>query len=303
MTSFPTGDSSLGAGGTVPVCPRHPGRDSYVRCQRCERPVCPECQRPAAVGVQCVDCVREQAKTIRTPRTVFGGRVTGARPAVTQSVIAICVAVYLLQWFGAGGFNVTSELAFLPSEAFAEPYRFITSAFLHSPNLVLHILMNMYALWLLGPYLEQLLGHARFAALYLLSALGGSVGYFVIVPASVDAGSSWFVGAVGASGAIFGLFAALVVVNRRLGRDTGGIVGIILINAVIGFVPSFNIAWQAHLGGLITGALVAAVLARRPEPGASGRNTAQLVGLAGVLVLLVVLTFAKAAIVPTGLLS
>lgn len=300
MTAFPSGDVNNGSGGVVPVCPRHPGRESYVRCQRCERPVCPECQRPAAVGVQCVDCVRAQSKTVRTARTVFGGRATGSRPVVTQSVIALCVFMYALQWFGAGAYDVTGALAFLPSEAFAEPYRFVTSAFLHSPNLVLHIVMNMYALWLLGPYLEQLLGRARFAALYLLSAIGGSVGYFVLVPASPDYGSSWFSGAVGASGAIFGLFAALVVVNRRLGRDTGGIIGIVLINAVIGFIPQFHIAWQAHLGGLITGALAALVLAHRP---ATTRTAVQAAGLSGVFVLLVVLTLAKAAVVPIGLLS
>lgn len=300
MTAFPTGDVNGGSGGVVPVCPRHPGRESYVRCQRCERPVCPECQRAAPVGVQCVDCVRAQAKTVRTARTVFGGRATGSRPLVTQSLIVLCVVMYALQWFGVGNYNVTNALAFLPSEAFAEPYRFITSAFLHSPNLVLHIVMNMYALWLLGPYLEQLLGRVRFAALYLLSAVGGSVGYFVIVPASPDYGSAWFNGAVGASGAIFGLFAALVVVNRRLGRDIGSILGVIIVNAVIGFIPQFNIAWQAHLGGLVTGALAALVLAHRPS---TTRGAVQAVGLGGVLVLLVLLTLAKAATVPAGLLS
>jgi len=299
MTAFPTGDVNDGSGGAVPTCPRHPGRESYVRCQRCELPVCPECQRAAAVGVQCVDCVRAQAKTVRTARTVFGGRATATRPVVTQSVITLCAIMFVLQWFGVGGYDVTSALAFVPIQAFAEPYRFITSAFLHSPNLILHIVMNMYALWLLGPYLEQLLGRARFSALYLLSAIGGSVGYFVLVPASPGLRSSWFTPAVGASGAIFGLFAALVVVNRRLGRDTGGIIGIILINAVIGFVPAFNIAWQAHLGGLITGGLVAAVLAHKPS---TTRTSVQTLGLAGVALLLVLVTVTKAAVVPAGLL-
>jgi membrane associated rhomboid family serine protease len=244
--------------------------------------------------------VREQAKTVRTARTVFGGRATDSRPLVTQSLIVLCVVMYALQWFRPGGYDVTGALAFLPSEAFAEPYRFVTSAFLHSPSLVLHIVMNMYALWLLGPYLEQLLGRARFAALYLLSAVGGSVGYFVIVPATPDYGSAWFNGAVGASGAIFGLFSALVVVNRRLGRDIGSILGIIIINAVIGFIPQFNIAWQAHLGGLVTGALAALVLAHKPS---TTRGAIQAAGLVGVLVLLVVLTLVKAATVPAGLLA
>ena len=81
----------------VPVCPRHPDRESYVRCQRCGRPTCPECQRPAAVGVQCVDCVREGAKSVRQGRTVFGGAATDGRPLVTMTIIGICVAVFLLQ--------------------------------------------------------------------------------------------------------------------------------------------------------------------------------------------------------------
>jgi membrane associated rhomboid family serine protease len=303
MTAFPTGDTADGPDGVVPVCPRHPGRESYVRCQRCERPVCPECQRPAAVGVQCVDCVRAQAKTVRTARTIFGGRVTEARPVVTQSIIALCVVVFGFQWFGgASGLDVTDRFAFVPVHAFSQPWRFITSAFLHSPSFLLHILFNMYALWMLGPYLENLLGRVRFVVLYLLSAIGGSVGYFVLVPASYEYDSNWYTGAVGASGAIFGLFAALLVVNRRLGRDTSGIVGVILINAVIGFwVP--NIAWQAHLGGLITGALAAAVLARRAEGDPRGRGRAQAAGLLSVLALLVAVTIVKAVTVPAGLLS
>ncbi|HEX2806856.1 MAG TPA: rhomboid family intramembrane serine protease [Kineosporiaceae bacterium] len=301
MSQFPTGGGALDPAGAVPVCPRHPGRESYVRCQRCERPVCPECQRPAAVGIQCVDCVREQAKTVRTARTVFGGRVAIGPPLVTQSIIGICVAVFALQWFG--GDRITNELSFFPPEALAQPYRFLTSAFVHSPTFIFHILMNMYALWILGPYLEQLLGRARFAALYLLAAVGGSVGYFVIVPASPEPGSAWLSGAVGASGAIFGLFSALVIVNRRLGRDIGGVVGVIVINAVLGFLPGLNIAWQAHLGGLITGVLVTAVLASPSASGPASRSPRfQLAGLVGIAVLLVALVAVKTALLPEGVL-
>jgi membrane associated rhomboid family serine protease len=302
MTAFSTGDTAGGAGGEggqVPVCPRHPGRESYVRCQRCERPVCPECQRPAAVGIQCVDCVRSQARTVRTARTIFGGRATGSRPVVTQSIIALCVVVFGFLWFGFGGHDVTAALAFVPAEAFSQPWRFITSAFLHSPSFLLHIVFNMYALWMLGPYLENLLGRVRFAALYLLSAVGGSVGYFVIVPASEAYDSNWYTGAVGASGAIFGLFAALVIVNRRLGRDITGIIGVILVNAVLGFAVS-GIAWQAHLGGLLTGGMAAAVLAR--GAGTAGRGRLQAAGLVGVLAVLVVATILKALTVPAGMI-
>ena len=116
-------------------------------------------------------------------------------------------------------------------------------------------MFNLYALWMVGPYLEGLLGRAQFAALYLLSAVGGSVGYYVVVS---PYGDGWGTPTVGASGAVFGLFGALFVVNRRLGRDVGGIVAVVAINAVLGFVAS-GIAWQAHLGGLVTGAAVAAL--------------------------------------------
>jgi membrane associated rhomboid family serine protease len=301
MSQVPTGGGALDPAGAVPVCPRHPGRESYVRCQRCERPVCPDCQRPAAVGIQCVDCVRQQAKTVRTARTVFGGRVVTGPPLVTQSIIGLCVAVFAVQWFG--GANVTNDLSFFPPEALAQPYRFITSAFLHSPTFIFHILMNMYALWILGPYLERLLGRARFTALYLLSAIGGSVGYFVIVPASLAPGSAWLSGAIGASGAIFGLFSALVIVNRRLGRDIGGVVGVIVINAVLGFLPGLNIAWQAHVGGLITGVLVTAALSAPPASAPPSRRLGlQLAGLAGIALLLVASVVVKTTLLPAGVL-
>lgn len=309
MTVDRSGDAASAAD-AVPVCPRHPDVVSYVRCQRCERPVCPACQRPAAVGVQCVDCVRRQARTVRAPRTVLGGRVGGSeRPVVTQLIIAACVGVFVLQWFSG---PVTADLDFTPSQAVAQPYRFLTAAFLHSPTFVLHIVMNMYALWTIGPYLERLLGAGRFAALYLLSALGGSVGYFLLAAPSWDGGAAWNTGEVGASGAVFGLFSAILVINRRLGRDVGPLVGVIAVNLVIGFVPSFTIAWQAHLGGLVTGALASGVIvalaptAARTASGPGSRGggaSRQVLGLAAVLLLLVVATLVKVATVPAGYLS
>lgn len=278
-----------GAAPTEPVCPRHPGRVAYVRCQRCERPVCPECQRPAAVGVQCVDCVREGNRGLRTPRTPFGGRVSQGRPVVTLTLIGVCVALYLGQLADDA---VTNRFLFVPVLALSEPWRFLTSAFLHSPSWPLHIAFNMYALWLVGPPLEYLLGRTRFLALYLLSALGGSV--FLLLLASPTA-DSWFTPAVGASGAVFGLFAALVVLQRRLGRDITPLVGVILVNAVLGFVIP-NVAWQAHLGGLVTGAAVAAVFATAP---AQRRTAWQAAGFAVVVVALATILVIKVAGVGT----
>jgi membrane associated rhomboid family serine protease len=246
--------------------------------------------------------VKEQGRTVRTARTAFGGQVTNARPFVTMTIIGLCVVVFGLQRLvppSADGVTFTDRFAFYPPYALAEPWRFVTSAFLHSPSFLPHILFNMYALWLVGPYLEDLLGRARFAALYLLAAIGGSVGVFLLASPG-ESSSSWLAEVVGASGAVFGLFGAMVVVNRRLGRDSAGIITLIVINGVIGFIPGLDIAWQGHLGGLVTGIVVAAVLAYAPK---ERRAALHPVGLAAVAVLLVALVLLKAATVPAGLLA
>ena len=277
----------------APVCPRHPDRVSYVSCQRCGRPACPECQRPAAVGVQCVDCVREGARAVRMPRTQLGGRVTDGRPVVTISIIGICVAAWVLQLVSPA---VTDQFAFAPVVGRAEPWRFLTAAFLHSPSIatIYHIGFNMYALWIVGSYLEPLLGRVRFAVLYLVAAVGGSVGSLMLAspPTALDPlGKGWDTAVVGASGAVFGLFAALLVLNRHLGRSTAGIWAVIIINAVIGFTVQ-GIAWQAHLGGAVTGAACALVLVATASP---RLRRYQLPGLVGVLVLVVALAVVKYA--------
>ncbi len=281
-----------------PVCPRHPDRVSYVRCQRCGRPTCPECQRPAAVGIQCVDCVREGQKSIRMPRTQFGAKVTqGGRPVVTQAIIGICVAVWLVQKVSP---TFSAALEFWPPAARSEPWRFLTSAFEHSPGQLLHILFNMYALWVLGQYLEPMLGRLRFAILYLVGAIGGSVGYLLLTSPQLDPASGYvWTPVVGASGAVFGLFGALLVLNRHLGRSSGPMFGVLAINAVLGFVLP-GIAWQAHLGGLLTGAAMAALItATAPQ----ARRRFQLPALAVVLVLLVVAASAKYAVTSDSILG
>jgi membrane associated rhomboid family serine protease len=285
-----------GAAAVVPVCPRHPDRESYVRCQRCERPVCPQCQRPAAVGVQCVDCVRAQGGSSRSARSIFGGRAQGATPRVTYTMIGICVLAYAAQLLGGDSF--TSRFDYAPVQTVAEPYRMLTAAFLHLPSFPLHILFNLYAIWLIGPYLETLLGPLRYAALYLLSAFGGSVGFFVL--SSPHSTGSWMTASLGASGAVFGLFAALLVVNRKLGRDYAAVIGVIVINAVLGFMPNLgiSIAWQAHLGGLLTGGLVGILIVHSPR---QTRRWLHPAGLAGLAVLLVLITLAKVATVPADL--
>jgi membrane associated rhomboid family serine protease len=276
----------------VPVCPRHPDRPSYVRCQRCGRPACPDCQRAAAVGFQCVDCVNESKRTTPEVRTVYGGAAANGKPVVTFGIIAACVVVYALQWLIPGQ-AVYEQFAYnnifaTPQYGAFEPWRMITAAFLHSPDSLLHIMLNMYTLWIFGQALEPLLGRVRFLALYLLSAVGGSVGYLLLNPVLVP--GQGLVGVVGASGAIFGLFGAMLLVQRHRGGDTRQLWVLIAINGVIGFLIP-QIAWQAHLGGLITGGLCAAVLAYTPRGPRQG--LLQAAGLAAVLALLVAVSWVR----------
>ncbi|NVM96600.1 rhomboid family intramembrane serine protease [Arthrobacter wenxiniae] len=273
-----------GAPAGAPVCPRHPDRVSYVSCQRCGRPTCPECQRSAAVGVQCVDCVRETARNMPARRTIFGGAVRTGRPVVTLTMMAICVAAYVLDLVIPNGL-VFRMFAYAPFYTESEPWRMVTSAFLHSTN-IMHIAFNMYALWILGQALEPAFGRARFVAIYFISALAGSVGVLLMTPIDTTV--------VGASGAIFGLFGALFVVQRKRGGDLRAIIVLLVINAALGFfIP--GIAWQAHLGGLVAGALCAAVVAYAPV---KNRNIIQWGGMATVVLIMVGLTLYKVSTFP-----
>ncbi|MFI0420223.1 rhomboid family intramembrane serine protease [Spongiactinospora sp. 9N601] len=265
-------------GAAVPMCYRHPDRETYVRCQRCERPICPDCMREAAVGHQCVECVRGGNRTTRQAKAVFGGRAVTV-PRVAYALIAINVVAYALQTFIPG---FTNDYALSPYHVYAsgEWYRMITAAFLHFPLTqgtlgITHILFNMWALYAIGPELERRLGSARFAALYLVSALGGSVAVYLLGEVTV-----------GASGAIYGLFGALFVVSKRLGYDPRGVVWLIVINVALTLFLSSVISWQGHLGGLVTGGLLAAAFAYAP---AKNRDLVQWAAV-GVIVVALILT-------------
>lgn len=281
MPVGPTADASVPA----PVCYRHAGRETYVRCNRCERPICPDCMRAASVGFQCPECVAAGATTVREPRTTFGGRLTDGSSRVTQVVLAVCVGVYVvglligegelqLRLGNIAGPVLLREDGPVEGVAAGQYYRLLTAAFLHA-NLI-HLTFNMLALAQLGPGLEQRLGRVRFLGLYLLSALGGSTLSFLVS----DPGAL----GVGASGAIYGLFGAYFVVARRLGGDTRPIVILILVNLAISFaVPIID--WRAHLGGLVTGAAVAVLLVYVPKGPQQARR--QLVG-AGLLAVIII---------------
>jgi membrane associated rhomboid family serine protease len=252
----------------VPTCYRHPGRETYVSCVRCGRHACPDCMRSASVGQQCVDCVSQGAGSTRQPRTAFGGR-PAAGAVVTWTLVAINVAVFLVAWVRP---SIVSDLEMLGATygyggpvhgvAAGEWYRLITSAFV-VPGAGLNglgfldILFNMWALIFVGPALEGFLGRLRFLAVYLLSAVGGGVMFYYLAPPDHAA--------AGASGAVYGLFGAWFVVSRRLRLDTRGIVILIALNLALSFYWNHVIAWQAHIGGLLTGALLTAAYAYAPR--------------------------------------
>lgn len=228
--------------------------------------------------MQCPECVAAGAPP--PIRSSFGARVREGRPVVTLTLIVVTVVVYLgqLSPLVLGGLPVTQALAFYEPLSGVQPWRWLSYSLVHSTGGtfgVLHIGLNMYALYLVGPYLEQQFGRLRFLALWLLSVLGGAVAYAALTENALM---------VGASGGVFGLFGAWFIVHRRLGRDASQVAGIILINVVFGFIVP-GIAWQGHLGGLVAGVAAAAVVAYAP---ARTRTLLQTVGLGSLALLLIV---------------
>jgi membrane associated rhomboid family serine protease len=256
-------------------CYRHPDRQSYILCQRCGRTICPECQTQAAVGVHCPECTREARQNApRTkPRIITAVRSGSGQPVVTYGIIGLTAIVFLLQLVTSD--FVTIWLYYEPIRTAAEPWTMITALFVHAG--FLHILLNMYSLYVIGPMIEMLLGRVRYLALYLISGFGGSVAVLLLAPNH---------GVLGASGAIFGLLGALFVIQRKLGGNTTQLFVVIAINLAIGFVIP-QVSWQAHVGGLVTGALVAlAFLATR---NIRQRNQ-QILLVSGIVLALVVTT-------------
>ncbi|WP_374946004.1 rhomboid family intramembrane serine protease [Agreia sp.] len=270
-------------------CYRHPDRQSFILCQRCGKTVCPDCQVQAAVGVHCVDCARQNRPVRPKPRFVTAFRRTSTQPVVTYSLIGVTAFFFVLQSVPGIGSLVTQALQYAGAYTQpglgvpVEPWRMITSVFLHGG--ILHLLFNMYALFVFGQMLEHTLGRARYLALYLLAGLGGSV--------AVDLIAVPFQGVVGASGAIFGLMGAYFVIQRHLGATNIQLLVLVGINLVIGFIPGFGIAWQAHLGGLAVGALIGLIFTKTRN--VRQKNT-QILLLVATGASLVALTVAKALV-------
>lgn len=297
----------------APQCYRHAGRETHISCQRCSRPICPDCMRDAAVGFQCPDCVKSGARETRSGRTAFGGARV-ANPGLTSGIlIALNAAVWLLitvtggaasPWVyrlslipvgrcGEGGGYypgateqscATAPLAtWFPGVADGAYWQLVTTMFTH--EWPLHIAFNMLALWALGPQLEQALGRLRFLAVYLLSGLGGSLLVFWFSPSTVPT--------LGASGAIFGLMGALLVMALKVRGDVQQLLVWIGVNVAITVLGRGFISWQAHLGGFVGGVLLMALLAFAPK--GPGRDRWQFAGLAAYVVVLVALLAVRTA--------
>ncbi|WP_256639596.1 rhomboid family intramembrane serine protease [Streptomyces murinus] len=284
----------MAAESAVTTCFRHPQVESYVRCTRCDRFICPSCMREASVGHQCVDCVKEGARSIRQARTVFGGRIA-AVPLVTYALVGLNVVAYLVE-LARPSFEYrfamlgTTPAGYVPEGvAHGDWYRLLTGTFLHlTPGEgtfgITHILFNMVALWNIGRVVETQLGRVRYLALYLLSALGGSVLELLLIPESYT---------VGASGAIFGLGAAYWVMGRRLGHDMRE-VNRYMAGLLLWLVISAGLtSWQGHLGGLLAGAVVTLAYAYAPRD--RRRALVQTGVCVALLALLVALAWLKAA--------
>lgn len=260
-------------------CYRHPDRQSFILCQRCGRTICPECQTQAPVGVHCPECVREYRASAPRPKPAVVTAINRARrgegPVVTYSILGVTALVYLAQLLTGGA--VTEALLYWGPWSETQPWRFVTTMLVHSTS-PFHIMFNMYALFIFGRMLEQALGQWRFLALYVLSAIGGSVAVLMLAPLTP---------VVGASGAIFGLFAAFFVINRGLGGNSTQLLIVLGLNLAIGFLVP-GIAWQAHLGGVIVGAAIGFIMLRTRRRSLAKRQLLLLGGVAAALIVLAV---------------
>jgi membrane associated rhomboid family serine protease len=265
----------------APRCYRHPERETWVSCTRCERPICPECLRPASVGFQCPDCVQQGNATVRRASAPYGGAIV-ARPGVVSLVLGLLNVVAFVVTVatapggltGNTGSRLFDELELVPIRVAVdgEYWRLLGSAFLHIG--LLHLAGNLLALAIVGPALERVFGWWRFLAIYLVSALGGSVAVYLF--------GSPFGAVAGASGAIYGLFAATLIVVRKLGLDARFMVLAVVLNFAVSFAPGISLL--GHLGGFVTGGLLTLAMVYAPK---ASRTSLQILAI-GVIVAVMV---------------
>jgi membrane associated rhomboid family serine protease len=278
--------AAVSDGGATRVCYRHPDRVAGAVCRRCDRPICPECMRDAPVGWQCQECVHRDSRKapVTRWRPSGDGRLGNTRLA---PAVIVLVAVNVVVYLAASGDRASIDTRFGVVPYFihrGQWYRLVTGAFLHLD--AEHILFNMLSLAIIGSPVEVLLGRTRFVALYLLAGVGGSVASYLFGGQYVDA--------VGASGAIFGLFGAYFVLARRRGFEVRTVVALIVINLVISFADP-GIDWLGHLGGLAVGAAVAVVFSLTVERREGSARAVEVVSCAVVLAVLALLV-----LVPPG---
>ena len=230
-----------------PVCVNHSNQVTYVRCSRCENYICTDCMRSASIGYQCPSCASDSTpviKGINRNRFIPNQKNT----QVTKFLSILLIVIFLFQEL-TGTLLVKSFALFAPLVTSGEWWRLITAGFLHGS--IIHLLFNVYILWVLGSQLENIVGKAKFILIYFGSLLGGSLASYLFSPFGSYS--------IGASGAIFGLMGAMLIVGRKRNLDISQITTLVVINVVIGFVLS-GIDWRAHLGGLAAGAFITWVL-------------------------------------------
>src|SRR3954469_22581076 len=261
----------------VPYCYRHPNRETFVSCSDCGRPICAECMTPAPVGQRCPEHSGKPQGASRISSGIARGAFEGTGALVTKALLAINILVYVITASQGGGLNSPGGSLFLrwllygPAVANGDWGRLLTSAVAHA-NLI-HIAFNMYFLWFVGSAVEQALGRGRYLLLYFVSALAGSAGALVHTPDQP---------VVGASGALFGVLGAALVLERQRNYVLGGsAAGLIVINLILGFTLS-NISIGGHIGGLIAGVLCTLVLSKFGR-GNAAYSRVGLWGIAGVL--------------------
>ncbi|HEY1916797.1 MAG TPA: rhomboid family intramembrane serine protease [Streptosporangiaceae bacterium] len=258
---------------------------------RCGRPACPDCLRSAAVGQQCVDCVKAGNQSTRTASGRFGGRMPSGA-TVTWALVAINIVLFVIEQADS---NLANDLGLVGLATFTghlplvgvatgQWYRLITSAFLPPPGGglgPLDIFFNLWALIMVGPALEKTLGHVRYITIYLMSAIGGSILFYYLAQPNEQA--------LGASGAIFGLLGAWFVVSRKLGLDNRWLISVVVLNLVLDLALRSEIAWQAHVGGLLAGGLLTAAFVYAPRTRRAYLQVGATVVMLGLMAIAVVI--------------